>query len=423
MRRYGMVLVAFLLLALPAPALAAIGDENADPGDETGSWYGYVEDAVLLSFAEGFPAAAARRAFAAANGLEEVSFTPLSHFFRFRITDGQPPDRVVEALRSNPAIALVTKIARGRWDYVPPDPLYVNQWYLPKVRMPQAWDLAAGGSTSYIALVDSGVQTSPSNHPDLGVIAGKNFVTGTSNVNDVYGHGTRVAGIMAAFTGATNGSIGIAGINYAAPILVAKIGDSAPDIDAAAAGIEYAVQRGASAINASFGFRGLSSSEREVLRQAVVAAWNAGQPVVAAAGNDGTSFVGLYPAAFTKVITVGASTKSDVRWVYSNYGDASVPLYPNLVAPGVEMCTTKTASGYDCAPGPDGTSFAAPMVTGTIGLMRKLYPGIGSLAIVDRLEDSADHVGGYSYTGSLCDGRGISVYMGCGRLDAYGAIN
>ncbi len=422
MRRLVIVSLAVLLLSMPAPALAAIGDEDANPGDESGSWYGYVEDAVLVSFKDGFPAAATRRAFAAANGLEEVFFTPLSHFFRFRITDGRKPDKVVEALKSNPAIALVAKIARGRWDYIPPDPLYPNQWYLPKVRMPQAWDLAGGGSTSYIALVDSGVQTSPSNHPDLGVIAGKNFVTGSSNVNDVFGHGTRVAGIMAAFTGSANGSIGIAGINYAAPILVAKIGDSAPEIDAAAAGIEYAVQRGASAINASFVFRGLTAAERDVLKQAVNLAWNAGQPVVAASGNDGTSFVGLYPAAFTKVITVGATTKSDVRASFSNYGDASVPLYPNLVAPGVEMCTTKPGSAYDCSPGPSGTSFAAPMVTGTIGLMRKLHGGIGSLAIVDRLEDSADKVGGYSYTGSLCGGSGINVYMGCGRLDAYGAI-
>ena len=59
------------------------------------------------------------------------------------------------------------------------------------------------------------------------------------------------------------------------------------------------------------------------------------------------------------------------------------------------------------------------MVTGTIGLMKKRYPGIGSLAIVDRLEDSADKVGGYSYTGTYCGG--INVYMG-GRLDAYEAI-
>jgi hypothetical protein len=190
---------------------------------------------------------------------------------------GRPArDEVVTALKADPAVLYVAKIAYGTWDYIPPDALYPQQWYLPKVRMPQAWDLAAGGSTSYIALVDSGVQTSPTNHPDLGVIAGKNFVDGSSNVNDVFGHGTRVAGIMAAFTGSVNGSIGIAGINYAAPILVAKIGDSAPDVDLAALGIEHAVQRGASAINASFGFRGLSDDDRRELKEAVDRAWSAG---------------------------------------------------------------------------------------------------------------------------------------------------
>ena len=61
------------------------------------------------------------------------------------------------------------------------------------------------------------------------------------------------------------------------------------------------------------------------------------------------------------------------------------------------------------------------MVTGVIGLMRKLHPGIGSIAIRDRPEDSADKVGGYNYSGTYCGG--LNVNMGCGRLDAYAAIN
>ena len=422
MRRCVVLLVVALSLALPGSALAAIGDEDA--GDESGSVYGYVEDAVMVSFVEGFPAASVRASFGKENGLAEVAFTPLSHYFHFRITDGRTPNEVVAALKRNPKIALAAKIALGKWDYVPPDPLYPNQWYLPKVRMPAAWDLAQGGSTSYIALVDSGVQT---NHPDLGIIAGKAF-DGSGSVNDNYGHGTMVAGIMAAFTGSANGSIGIAGINYAAPILVAKIGDTSPNVFYAASGIEYAVQRGASAINASFGFKGLTSAQRQILKDAVNLAWNAGQPVVAAAGNrdpvydpNRFTFVGVYPAAFNNVITVSGSNQSDTRWTGSLYGDASVPLYPNLAAPAVDMCTTYLGSTYNCSPGPDGTSFAAPMVTGVIGLMRKLHPGIGSIAINDRLGNSADKVGGYSYTGTTCGG--LNVYLGCGRLDAKGAIN
>jgi thermitase len=414
-RRIAVLLLAALSLMSPSFTFAAVGMEGW--GEGSGSEYGYVQDAVMLAFTDHFPAASVRRSFAIANGLAEIGFTPLTHVFAFRITDGRTPDAVVDVLRNNPQVAWAAKIALGHREYVPPDALYPMQWYLPRVRMPGAWDLAGGGSTSYIALVDSGVQT---NHPDLGVIAGRAF-DGSGSINDRVGHGTWVAGIMAAFTGSVNGAIGIAGINYSAPILVAKDGDEVPNVWATAAGIEYAVQRGASAINVSTTYRGLTADERRALEDAVVLAWNAGQPVVAASGNDGTSFAGAYPAAFTKVITVGASTKLDVRAPFSNYGDASVPLYPNLVAPGVDMCTTALGSSYWCSPGPDGTSFAAPMVTGVIGLMRKLHPGIGSIAISNRLMNAADKVGGYGYTGTFCGG--INVYMGCGRLDAQGAIN
>lgn len=100
MRRLVTVLLAILLLALPAPALAAIGDEDA--GDNGGSVYGYVEDAVIVSFRDGFPAASARRSFADEHRLAEVAFTPLSQVFRYRITDGRNPDQVAAALKNEP---------------------------------------------------------------------------------------------------------------------------------------------------------------------------------------------------------------------------------------------------------------------------------------------------------------------------------
>ena len=182
-----------------------------------------------------------------------------------------------------------------------------------------------------------------------------------------------VAGMMAAFTGSINGSIGIAGINYSAPILVAKDGDTIPDVFATAAGIEYAVQRNASAINVSTGYRGLTADERDVLKQAVNTAWNAGQPIVAAAGNDYSTIVGVYPAAFNKVITVGASNQSDKRAPFSNKGDASVPLYANLVAPGVAMCTTKKGFSVELA-----TSVIVPSFdVGEEGILLRLVEAMG----------------------------------------------
>ncbi len=408
-------------MLVASPVFGAVGGDGTVPPPDGPPPNGYVPDAVLVKFAVDFPPEEVRAAFGAVWGLEEVFFTPVSHFFRFQITDGMSPDEKVQQLSGLSDLVLVAKIPRGERDYTPPDAKYPNQWYLPKVKMNAAWDLAGGGATSFIALVDSGVRQTP-DHPDLGVIAGKNFINGGSDVNDIDGHGTTVAGIMAAFTGPINGSIGIAGINYNAPILVAKDGDAVPDADRTAAGIEYAVQRGATAINVSTTYSGITAAEIEVLRQATAYAWNSNRPVVASSGNNNASIRGRYPASFTTVITVGASTQSDTRASFSNYGD-TIPnpdLHINLVAPGVDMCTTRKDGGYDCSPGPDGTSYSAPMVTGVLGLMEARYPNLTSQQMNDRLGNSADKVGGYSYTTTICGG--INLYMGCGRLDAQGAI-
>lgn len=421
MRNLLIVFVVTAMVLMASPVRAATGGDGTIPVPDGPPPNGYVEDAVLIKFAAGFPARSLRDAFAAANGLEEVFFTPKSHFFRFRITDGSTPDQKIAQLDGQPDVLSVTRIPRGERHYVPPDPLYPNQWYLPQVNMPAAWDLAGGGSTSYIALVDSGVQQTP-DHEDLGVIAGWNFLDGNSDVNDLDGHGTTVAGIMAAFTGAANGTKGIAGINYNAAILVAKDGNAQPAIDLTAAGIEWAVNRGAAAINVSTGYRNVTAEELEVLRQAVEYAWYSNRPVVASSGNDGATIRGVYPAAFTTVITVGATTRSDTRAAFSNSADmsASPPLYIDLAAPGVEMCTTAISNTYSCSPGPDGTSYSAPMVTGTLGLLEGRYPNLTSADMKARLSNSADKVGGYSYSGTYCGG--LSAELGCGRLDAAGTV-
>lgn len=108
--------------------------------------------------------------------------------------------------------------------------------------------------------------------------------------------------------------------------------------------------------------------------------------------NDNTSTCGVYPASFTTVITIGASNKNDQRASFSNYGD-TIPepdLHINLVAPGVDMCTTRRDGGYYCAPGPRGTSYSAPMVTGVLGLMERRYPDLTSQQMNDRLGNSTD---------------------------------
>ncbi len=353
--------------------------------------------------------AAERRAFASALGLEEISFTPEINWFRFRITDHMRVADKIAMVKGKPGVLAVQAAAFGEWGYTPNDPKYPYQWGLPEVKVPAAWDLAGGGSTKYIAIVDTGVDL---DHPDLGYIYGWNFVTGHSDRGDLIGHGSKVAGIAAAFTG---NAVGIAGVNYAAPILSAVIDyQGSPYEPAAVEAIYYAVNNGASVITASWFFSG-TDAQHQALKDAVNYAWSQNVMVVATLPNFGESnFNNYVPARWYTVVSVGGTTSSDKKASFSNYGDPGI----DVSAPAVSIYSRTRTGGYAYD---DGNSFAVPLVAGTIALIKKRYPAITSQQIKDRLWNSADKVGGYNYSSNpFCGGH--SQELGCGRLDAAGAV-
>lgn len=267
-------------------------------------------------------------------------------------------------LASRPDVVSVLPAHRRSFSMVPNDSSYAGQSaYLEAVRAPQAWDVTQGSRSVKIAVIDSGADIG---HRDLaGKVVGRyNAVDGTTNVTDAVGHGTAVASIAA---GATNDGFGIAGAGFNSSLLIVKVADSSgePWSDAVARGIRWAVDAGASVINLSLGGPQLDKLEASAIAYALAK----GVVVVAAAGNEGTSTV-QYPAAAPGVIAVG-STSSDgvMRSMFSSYG-----AWVDVAAPGEQILGAVVGGGV--AP-MSGTSFAAPLVSGEVALLRARTPSAG----------------------------------------------
>lgn len=325
----------------------------------------------------------------------------------------------------------------GAWGQAYPD-----QWGLART----GWrpELAAEAGTAVIvAVIDTGLDYY---HPDMRPeniyfnpgevlngrdddangyvddVLGWNFVDGNGNPWDQAGHGTHVAGTIAAAL--ANGE-GIAGMVPAARILPLKalnfIGRGRASRVAEA--VHYAVGQGARVINLSLGGEQLSRAAR----RAVEYAQSKGVVVVVAAGNDAQDIGGGGLAAMDGVITVGASGPDDRRASFSNYG-ARV----DLVAPGVDILSLRArrtdlalmAETVDYTPGRNfvgpraryyrasGTSFAAPFVSGVAAMIRGRRPELDAAAVKRMIVHSARDIGT----------PGVDQETGYGLLDARAAL-
>ncbi|HEY5160378.1 MAG TPA: S8 family serine peptidase [Gaiellaceae bacterium] len=249
-------------------------------------------------------------------------------------------------------------------------------WPLANPLFPEAWDLTTGDASVVVAVVDSGVQA---DHPELmgRVLSGYDFVNGDSDPADDFGHGTEVAGVIAA---QGNNGIGIAGVCWKCEIMPVKVLDSsgAGTDSWVSSGITWAVDHGADVINLSLG----GTNTSQTLANAVSYAETHGVVVVAAAGNDGVSTLN-YPAAYDGVISVGAVDEGHSRYTWSNYGS-----WVMVDAPG---CTNSTSLGSTYT-GFCGTSAATPFVAGLAGLARSYSSSASSSSVVSAIEQSAQNL-------------------------------
>jgi thermitase len=226
------------------------------------------------------------------------------------------------------------------------------QWALNYINIASLWQTDGGGGV-IVAVLDTGVD---SDHEDLsGQVVGAVNFSASEGTEDIHGHGTHIAGIIAA--NSDNGQ-GVAGIAPGSRLLNVKVADDNGycQSSAVAEGIIWAVDNGALVINLSLELK----EPTPELEAAVDYAWSRGAIVIAAAGNEGTQ-TPVYPALYENVIAVAATSQNDTLAPLSNYGQ-----WVNIAAPGNEIYSTLPGDKYGFK---TGTSFATAHVSGLAAIL------------------------------------------------------
>jgi subtilisin family serine protease len=357
---------------------------------------------------------------------------------------------------------------------VPDDPRFFDQWGLKNfgflidgntstpdadTHVTEAWEITKGSPEVIVAVTDTGVDvthpdlagtiyTNPREIPDNGIdddgdgyvddVHGYNVGENSTDTSDIFGHGTQIAGVIAA---STNNSIGIAGVAQASIMPVRffrKTGPNPAEFEAtvvdATRALVYAAAAGASIINASWRSLGsvdqVTDDQLKLLQDAVLVTGDAGALLVSIAGNEGynNDLVKIYPGAFQlpNQIVVAASDFNDQIWRYSyfpynvnsGYGQKTVA----LAAPGVAIVTitphgdcllcSTSDDPRDWYTHADGTSLSAAFVSGVAALVKAKYPNDNALMLKARILKGVDVLAQLA-----------PFVSSSGRVNALGALN
>ena len=356
------------------------------------------------------------RAMDAGSSVGDVIDThPRLGVVRLRVHKGLSIEQALVRLRARADVLYAEPNHIRKVCATPNDPGYPNQYSLPLIQANTAWNIWKPRANVVVSVVDTGVQYT---HPDLqdvllkdntNTVIGYNAQTGTSNAQDDYGHGTHVAGTIAAHINNGVGVAGVAGWNPGVlgsdtfvkimPVKVLDNTGSGTDSDVAG-GITWATDHGAQIISMSLGGPDFSTT----LQNACAYAWSHGVVVVAAAGNSAVNTL-FYPAAYPNVISVAATDGSDTLASFSNYGS-----WVDVAAPGVNIYSTYPTSTYAWL---SGTSMATPHVSGEAALMRSQNPTLTNAQVSQLITTKVDPYNPYS---------GRSIATGAGRINVYKAL-
>ena len=319
----------------------------------------------------GAPAELARGAHEASGAVAELAVARPARPAAARGIRRAPVLRHVQA-RSSRATAKPSAARQA-----PADPLVAGAWALRAIHAQAAWARSTGSPDVVVAVLDTGVDAS---HPDLAgaVRPGIDLVSDDGDPADDHGHGTMVAGLVAARAG--NG-IGGAGICARCSILPVKVigPDGRGSSTDVAAGLRWAVDRGARVVNLSF----VLSAPDPAVSDAIRYARERGVVVVGAAGNAAER-APVFPAAEPGVVSVAATDEADAPYPWSGQGP-----WVRVAAPG---CAPTTVAGGSFAP-LCGTSAATAVVSGLVALALSARPGADAATAVSALEAGATPIG------------------------------
>ena len=349
-----------------------------------------VPDAVLVKFEPGTPQRVMTGLFARAGVAPKTVVSDIG----VRVLR-VPPERreaVLALLKSSVVVEYAEReVVVEALDVVPNDPRWSSQWGPRVVSAPEAWDTTRGSRSVVVAVVDTGVNPE---HPDLSgaLVPGYDFVNNDADPSDDNGHGTAVAGVVAA---RTNNGVGEAGLCWTCSIMPIKALDANGSGSTAtiAKAIVLAADNGADIINLSLG----GPATTQTLTDAVDYAASKGVLIFAAAGNNGeTAF--FYPAAYPQVLAVAGTDEADHVYSWSNHGP-----WVQVSAPGCNVAPLLGGGYGDFC----GTSSATPIVSGLAGLVLAAKPGA-----------TRDEV----YTAIKATAKQVGSKVAFGRVDAAGTL-
>ncbi|RQW02931.1 MAG: hypothetical protein EH225_07775 [Calditrichaeota bacterium] len=422
----------------------------------------FAAEEIIIRFRPGYPAMNSEpekffstdsNFFAAAK--YKISFTDfaISHahekhesfrsVIKFKTTDSSTLSAILEDLNRHPDILWAEKNHAFPVHLVPNDSLFASQWYLNTISMPAAWDLTPGQSDIIVGVIDTGIDylhedlasqiwiNAPEDLNQNGILDPSDLNNvdddGNGYVDDVIGwdftdapafpdggdylhpdndpmdeypggHGTPVAGIIAA---ATNNLSGMAGIAPNIRIMALRAGTASGYLeeDDVAEAILYAVDNGCQIINMSFGDLVYS----HLIKEAVEYGSRKGVIFVASSGNS-ASHILQYPASYDETLSIGATDRNNNLAGFSNFGSKI-----DLVAPGAEILSSGPADSYGQY---NGTSFSAPMVSGVLALLWSADPLLADAEIKSRLLSGCRDLGPV----------GWDTYFGHGLLNAHASL-
>ena len=339
-----------------------------------------------------------------------------SNLDKWELPSGKDPKTAALELLLNPQVEFAEpNFLISKEDVSPNDPQFNQQWALRNtgqnggqfgsdINASTAWETTKGSQSTVVAVIDSGIDFT---HPDLannqwtnpnpspeGDVNGWDYVADSGEIKDEQGHGTAVAGIIAA---EGDNSLGVTGVMWRASLMSLRVLDNTGtgDVAAAVEAIDYAATNGAHVINLSWGTNGESIALKDAIERAI----RRNVVVVCSAGNGGKDLnaTPYFPASYALkgLITVAGSDNFDQLGSWSNFGAVVT-----VAAPGTDILTTQMGGGYWNV---TGTSAAAPIVSGIAGLLKTirgtLNPVAVEKAIIDGVRQSLSLQGKVSSAG------------------------